>query len=165
MAVILSVASFSQASVRRENLSMRQPTKGAAAYNVARAKAQFSLTFTRAMVSAESLDKQIAPYLKASSMGILERWHKNIDLNAMRAQYSQKVLIHLNAMAELMKMRNSQGESFKKLHEFQFQNLLRKSDYVLAVSTTQECLQVSSENSDFAAQVEKAITAYKQARK
>ncbi len=123
------------------------------------------LGLKRANTSAEGLDQQIVRYLEVASMGRLERWQKGIDLDLVKVEYSQRVLGHLNSMTNLMKMRRSSGNKFKKLYEFDFQNLMRKSDYVLAVNTTRTALEyASAQDSEFAAQAEKVLAEYNQER-
>ncbi|UXR63117.1 hypothetical protein EZJ49_08515 [Bdellovibrio bacteriovorus] len=150
------------------NLRLRQPTKGAAVQRMAQEKKQHQavrLGLKRANTSAESLDHQITRYLEVSSMGRLQRWQKGIDLDLVKVEYSQRVLGHLRSMTHLMKMRRSFGNKFSKLYEFDFQNLMRKSDYVLAVNTTRTALEyASAQNGELAIQAEKVLAEYNQER-
>ena len=123
------------------------------------------LGLKRANTSAEALDQQIVRYLEVASMGRLERWKKGIDLDLVKLEYSRRVLGHLSSVTNLMKMRRSSGNKFKKLYEFDFQNLMRKSDYVLAVNTTRTVLEhASAQDRELAAQVEKILAEYNQER-
>lgn len=167
VALTIFCGELSLASLDRVNLRLRQPTKGAGVQRMAQEKRQQAvrLGLKRANTSAEGLDQQIVRYLEVASMGRLERWQKGVDLDLVKVEYSQRVLGHLNSMTNLMKMRRSSGNKFKKLYEFDFQNLMRKSDYVLAVNTTRTALEyASAQDSEFAAQAEKVLAEYNQER-
>nr|BFD66351.1 hypothetical protein HAGR004_13730 [Bdellovibrio sp. HAGR004] len=160
-------AELSLASLERMNLRLRQPTKGASVQRMAQEKRQQAvrLGLKRANTSAEALDQQIVRYLEVASMGRLERWKKGIDLDLVKVEYSQRVLGHLSSVTNLMKMRRSSGNKFKKLYEFDFQNLMRKSDYVLAVNTTRTVLEyASAQDRELAARAEKILAEYNQER-
>ncbi|ASD63281.1 hypothetical protein [Bdellovibrio bacteriovorus] len=159
----LLAGELSLASLQRKSLTVRQPTKGAAVHGLA-SKQKLLLGLNKAKTSAEGLDLQIGRYLEISSMGAFQRWQKNIDFDAVKDEYSQRVLNHLQAMTELMKLRRSSHGQFKKLYEFDFQNLIRKSDYVLSVNTTRTTLEHSSEDPAFAAQAERTLADYNEER-
>lgn len=163
LALTVLAGEVSLASIQQRHLRMRQPTKGASVYRMADRQA-LELKLQRAKVSADHLDQQIGRYLEVSSMGTLQRWQKSIDLDTVKEEYSERVLTHLTAMTELMKLRRSAGRKFKKLYEFDFQNLIRKSDYVLAVNTARSSLEHASEDDEFAARAERALADYNEER-
>lgn len=156
------VAEFSSAAFSRSGPKMKQPTKGTAVYRMA--PPTLKLALNKAKASAESLDKQIGRYLQLSSMGKFERWRKSVNINGVQVEYSQRVLAHLEAMGELMKLRREHKRNFKKLYEFEFRNLMLKSDYVLSVNTTRAALETGTRNPEFSKALEKAFSNYNSER-
>lgn len=155
LAAELSLAAFS-----RPGLKVKQPTKGAAVHRLAPVQVPLKLALNKAKASAESLDKQVGRYLQVSSMGSFERWRKNVNLEGVQVEYSQRVLAHLKAMADLMRLRREHSRTFKKLYEFDFQNLMLKSDYVLSVNTTRTALESGARNREFSKALEQAFATY-----
>lgn len=114
---------------------MRQPQIGAHVHPVTK-RFLFQKNIVEAKLSAERLDTQVRLLIEASSMTFVERWAKSIDLKKMELQYADDVARHVTAMTEVMKIRRENGGKLKKLHEFDFQNLLRQSDYLLSLQLT-----------------------------
>ena len=96
----------------------------------------FHKNIVEAKQSAERLDAQARGLIEAKAMGYWERWTKTIDLKKMEDRYARDVVKHVSAMTEVMKIRRENGGKLRALHEFDFQNLLRKSDYLLSLKIT-----------------------------
>ncbi|KHD87710.1 MAG: hypothetical protein OM95_12865 [Bdellovibrio sp. ArHS] len=98
-----------------------------------------ALHWKKAKSWADYLDSQTHRLLEASSMSFWERWRKDINLSRMRYMYSEATLAHIESMTHLFQVRKAAG-GFKNLREFDFQNMVRKSDYLLSLHMTKECL-------------------------
>lgn len=101
---------------------------------------QLKKSMLSAKKSAERLDQQAQELMKVSYLNGWSRWRANIDIDSMEEQYSRDVVSHLKAMTKLMKFRREAG-GLKKLQEFDFQNMVRKSDYLMGLSATKSSLQ------------------------
>lgn len=126
--LVIGLALFAARSPRPE---MRQPRSGTPVHEVTK---QFLLKKNTkiAKFTAERMDKQALQLIEASSSTWLNRWWNNIDLKALEQTYTKDLSLHMQAMAEVMKARREAGGSLQKLDEFDFQNMLRHSDYVLS---------------------------------
>lgn len=128
---------------------MRQPRKGAVAQKVARAKQdkiemQLRHRMQSARGSAERLEEQVPVYLNALSMNAFQRWSKGIDLDILRKDFAAGMLVHLQAVSDLMKMRRDRGGQLPGFQDFAFKNLLNKSDYLLSLDLTKDSLELTS---------------------
>ncbi|WP_413568217.1 hypothetical protein ACLWBD_11145 [Bdellovibrio sp. HCB117] len=137
--------------------TVRQPTNGVAVQPLSKRRHDISLHMQTAKRWAEVLDTQSSEILKASSMGTLQRWRQNIDLTTMKTQYAEGTLAHLKSMTSLFKVRRQMGR-FKDLKEFDFQNMVRKSDYLMALPTTKESLDTEDP------EIERVLVTYSQER-
>lgn len=138
--LVIFAAAFCLLGFREKNPKMEQPQVGAVVHP-ANKRFVFQKNILEAKQSAERLDQQARGLLEASSMNYLERWNKSIDLKAMETRYAKDVVRHVAAMAQIMKLRRENGGKLRGLHEFDFQNLLRKSDYLLSLKVTTRHLQ------------------------
>ncbi|MEN0057981.1 MAG: hypothetical protein AAGB31_04050 [Bdellovibrio sp.] len=133
-------------SLRGESLfpELRQPANGVSVKKVfSRDGTQRAMDIARH--SADRLDQQATIILELSGMGWLEKWHRRANIQEMRAQYSREMMTHLHAMTNLFQKRR-QLRGFKKLQEFEFQNMVRKSDYLLSLVSTQKSLESISDD-------------------
>lgn len=123
-------------AARSPRLEVRQPRSDTAVHPVTK---QFLLKKNTALAkaTAERLDGQAVRLIEASSATSLQRWWRGVDLRTLESRYRSDVTLHLQAMAEVMKLRRENGGRLAKLHEFDFQNLLRKSDYIVSSRLTQ----------------------------
>lgn len=133
--LVLVVAVLALVGFKPNNPEMRQPQVGATVHP-ANKRFVFQKNILEAKQSAERLDEQARGLLEASAMGPIERWYKSVDLQALETRYRQDVNRHVLSMAQVMKLRRENGGKLRGLHEFDFQNLLRKSDYVLSLQVT-----------------------------
>lgn len=143
--LVIVVAVVALFGFRPNNPEMRQPQVGATVHP-ANKRFVFQKNILEAKQSAENLDEQARGLLEASSMNYVERWYKSVDLKAMESRYAKDVNRHLLAMAQVMKLRRENGGKLRGLHEFDFQNLLRKSDYVLSLHVTSPHLKKVAPN-------------------
>lgn len=135
---LLATGSWASVAPGKANLIMRQPLKvSASAKNGV--VAQNRLHISAAIASAEKLDRRIPVFLEAASLGTLQRWRMGVNLNALEQDYNRDLMKHIAAMTDVLRSRREQ-RGFKKWQEFEFRNLLAKSDYILAVPMTRQSL-------------------------
>lgn len=93
-----------------------------------------------AKITAERLDEETGRIIGALGMNRVQRWFRGVHLERIQQQYDRDLLWHLTAMGELFKYRRQLG-GLKKLQEFEFQNLVRRSDYVLSLNVAKQSLR------------------------
>lgn len=120
------------------NLKLRQPIK-VATLSKSALNSQAQRKMSLAVASAEKIDQRIPHYLQASSLGAFQRWKSGVDLQKLESEYNQDLLTHISAMTEILRIRRGQ-RGFKKWQEFEFNNLMAKSDYILAVPMSRQSL-------------------------
>lgn len=135
------------AKPQNKGLSMRQPRKVSVAQKVARQEKkdlQLRHRMQAARGSAERLEEQVPVYLNVLSMSAYKRWSQGVDLTVLRKDFASGMLVHLQAMSDLMKLRRDNGGKLPGFQDFAFKNLLNKSDYLLALDLTKDSLELSS---------------------
>ncbi len=135
---LLTATSWAFVAQGKANLKVRQPLKVAAMAKNGIA-GEIRQRLATAVASADRLDRQIPDYLRVSSLGVLQRWKRGVDLSTLERQYTQDLASHIIAMTDLLRSRREQ-RGFKKWQEFEFKNLLAKSDYILAVPMSRQSL-------------------------
>ncbi len=148
----LFVAELAHAKPHSKGLSMRQPKKAAVTQKVSKQKAarfekadlQMRHRMQTARASAERLEEQVPVYLNALSLNAFQRWSKGVDLNILRKDFAAGMLVHLQAVSDLMKLRHERGGHLPGFHDFAFKNLLNKSDYLLSLDLTKDSLELTS---------------------
>ena len=135
VALSILLVGFALFAFKPKSPKVRQPQIGAHVHPVTK-RFLFQKNIAEAKASAERLDHQVRVLIDASSMNVVERWAKSVDLKKLENQYAQDIASHVLAMTEVMKIRRENGGRLKKLHEFDFQNLLRQSDYLLSLQLT-----------------------------
>lgn len=140
LALVITLAGFCLFAVPDKNPTMRQPQIGAPVHPVTK-RYLLRKNFAQAQQSAESLDRQVRKLIEASSMGTIQRWRSSVDLSKLESQYVQDIREHLEAMTVVMKLRR-ESKGLHKLQEFKFQNLLRQSDYLLALKLSSQRLHL-----------------------
>lgn len=155
-------AELSLFGLQSKNLTVRQPRNGAPVQVVTKHQVLHQ-KMESAKRWAERLDVLSLHILSVSSLSTFERWRHNVDLTALKNQYSRDLLAHMESMAAVLKMRREAG-GFKKLREFDFQTTIRKSDYILALPLTQECLERLLHDSGLSENTKKVVALYNQER-
>lgn len=112
---------------------------------------------------ADRIDAQRAMLMEASAMSPWQRWRKNVNIEMIKKQYSEDMVSHLKAMTAILKARR-EGGGFQKLREFDFQNMVRKSDYLLSLNVTKAILEFANQNEDFAKLFKEVLTHYNKER-
>lgn len=163
LSLFLATPGVSFAKGKSMNLKLRQPIRGASVQRVVKQKL-LSSRLEMARKGAESLDAQSMQLLDLSTMSPLQRWMSNRSLSQMQKQYSTEMLSHLQAMTVVFKSRREAG-GFTKLNEFDFQNIVRKSDYLLALQVTQGSLQEFAQEKNSGPWVQKILESYNYERK
>jgi hypothetical protein len=143
-AVVIVVVGLSLFAFKGKNPTVRQPQIGAPVHPVTK-KFLLQKNIAQAKQTAERMDDSMRALIEASSMSFAQRWVKSVDLPKMENQFSQDLKNHVQAMTEIMKTRREYG-SLKKLREFDFQNLLRKSDYLLSLDISIHRMKTLSPN-------------------
>lgn len=162
MGIILAAYGVASAAGGRGNPRLRQPEKVSHVQGFTNNWVLES-NFVMARTGAEALDAQSMRLLDSTTMSRWERWRDNVDLYAGQKQYTQDMLAYLKAMTKLLKMhRESRG--FVKLREFDFQNMIRKSDYLLALPVTRASLAALLEDQEIAEKIQTILGLYNQER-
>ncbi|WII73716.1 hypothetical protein QJS83_07485 [Bdellovibrio sp. 22V] len=162
VAFAILAAELSLVGVQRQALIMRQPTSGVSVYKMPK-RQMLEMNMRSAKRWAERLDAQSLHILSVSSMSGFDRWRRGVDIDSMKTQYSQDMIAHLKAMTSILKIRREKG-GFAKLQEFDFQNMIRKSDYLLSLSVTKSCIEHLSNEGDSTELVREVLASYNQER-
>lgn len=141
IALGILLVGFALFAFRGPDLELRQPRSGTPVHPVTK---QFLLKKNTALAktTAESLGRQALGLIEASTTPAWQRWWRGVNLSKLESQYRHDVKIHMQAIAEVMRLRRENGGSLTKLYEFDFQNLLRKSDSILSSRLTRDHLHL-----------------------
>lgn len=96
-------------------------------------------------------------------MGRVDRWLNKKDFDDMKMKYSKNMMAHLKAMTVVFTV-HRQSREFQKLREFDFQNMIRKSDYLLSLYITKESFIAAVQNG-LREEVHKILDLYNSERK
>lgn len=141
---------------------MKTPRNGVIVHRLGAREAKLNSDMQLAKLWAERVDAQVTPWMEVSSLGRVNRWLQNKDFDAMKIEYSKSMMAHLKAMTVIFTAhRRSRG--FKKLREFDFQNLIRKSDYLLALYVTKESF-MAAEQEGLGREVRRVMSLYNRER-
>jgi hypothetical protein len=113
--------------------------------------------------NAIKIDGYTQELLKISSLSAWQRWTQNKDVAKVKQAYSSEMQKHLNIIAEIFKIRSHKGRLLQ-YQEFEFQNLLRKSDYLLSLEFSRDSLEYARKNKDFSASFGKTLISYNEQR-
>lgn len=158
VAVTITVSGFASPRGKR----LRQTRSGVIVNTLSKRDIKLNYEMHSALSWAERIDQQVIPLMEVSSMGQIERWMKNKDLDSMKMEYSKNMISHLKAMTVVFKSRR-QSRGFLKLREFDFQNMIRKSDYLLSLYLTKESFNLATENG-LGEEIEKVLNLYNHER-
>lgn len=125
---------------------------------------EISIAMGIAEERTQALEQQIKIYLNVHEMGFWDRWIKSVNIYEVRENYARHVLSHLKAMTDVLKLRRLNGNKFSSINEFQFNILLRQSEFVLNVSTTKDSFVRLPRKSLLTQRLDKAIYMYNQER-
>lgn len=162
VAFAILAAELTLVGVQQRSLAMRQPISGVSVYKMPK-RQMLEMNMQSAKRWAERLDTQSLHLLAVSSMSGFDRWRRGVDIDSMKTQYSKDMIAHLKAMTSILKMRREKG-GFAKLREFDFQNMIRKSDYLLSLSVTKSCLEHLSKEEGSTETVREVLASYNQER-
>ncbi|MGE5085690.1 MAG: hypothetical protein ACM3MG_05270 [Bacillota bacterium] len=113
--------------------------------------------------SAENLDSQVLSLVSYSGMGWFQKWRKGIDEERIQKQFAEDLRAHLQTMTVLFEKHARRGP-FDRLREFEFQNLVRRSDYILSLGIARNCLERGLVKKEFAGEFKKVLGSYNQER-
>ncbi|HEX7673263.1 MAG TPA: hypothetical protein VF412_03780 [Bdellovibrio sp.] len=156
---VLMNFSAAHARVKKSNLKVRQTQKVSAVTADGSKTRAIQNCLKSANTLADSLDDKAGKIIDAMSQSAFKKWWNNIDEDQMKAQYAEELMVHMSRMTFLFKEHRKRGP-FAKLNEFEFQNLLVKSDYLLSLAISRESLETARRNTTFAKTFETTLAAY-----
>lgn len=156
---VLMNFSAANARVKKPVLKMRQTQKVSAVTAVGSDIRAIQNCLKSANTLADSLDDRAGKIINTMSLSAFNRWWNHVDEDQMKAQYAEELMVHMSRMTFLFKEHRKHGP-FSKLNEFEFQNLLVKSDYLLSLAISRESLEAARKNTAFAKTFETALAAY-----
>lgn len=162
LACLALTAESSYAGPRLKNLEVRQPLKGLGVHKMSSSEI-LNRSMKSAAKSADRLSAQVQNILEVTSMGTIERWRKGIDLSLVKEDFSRGVVEHMKSVTQVLKIRAQSGGRLAGIKEFEFLNLMNKSDYILSVYVTQESLKHALQN-DTQSVVAEAVASYNKER-
>lgn len=131
-----------QTQSQTQSLKMKQPIHATSVTSFGKGQSldQSFLAHSKSSViqTLESLELQREALQKIENLGVLARWREGLDWTEMKKGHLYTLMSHMEAMTRLLQHRRESG-GFKKLQEFEFQSLLRKSDYILAAPLSLRC--------------------------
>lgn len=145
-----------------KSLSMRQTKKVAQSPKMA-VNPQVARLLYMADENTEKLDAYSQDLLKIYSLSMWQRWSERKKISDVKQGFSSEMQKHLAILAELFKIRSHQGRLLQ-YQEFEFQNLLRKSDYLLSLDFSRDSLEFARRNKDFSASFGKTLISYNEQR-
>ncbi|MDG0816072.1 hypothetical protein [Bdellovibrio svalbardensis] len=165
VAAALFVVGTAEAQPRKANLKMRQTQKVSSVTRVGKpahgapVKPNVTNTLRSASVLAESLDNKAGRIIDAMSLSPIKKWLHNVDEGALKAQYAEELMVHMTRMTSLFSAHRKAGP-FAKFNEFEFQNLLVKSDYLLSLAVSRQSLEFAHHQEIFAEKFNTTLAAY-----
>ncbi|MNL00008.1 hypothetical protein D3C87_1204260 [compost metagenome] len=163
--ILFSLVMFAGAASARSHKkgpSVRQTKKVAKSPKMA-IDPQVARLLFMADENAEKLDAYTQELLKISSLSAWQRWVQNKDVTKVKQAFSNEMQKHLGIIAEIFKIRSHKGRLLQ-YQEFEFQNLLRKSDYLLSLEFSRDSLVYARKNKDFSASFGKTLISYNEQR-
>ncbi|WP_413575039.1 hypothetical protein ACLVWU_12325 [Bdellovibrio sp. HCB290] len=116
-----------------------------------------------ATASAENLDAQIEPLMNAEGFGVWQKWKRGINEAKLQQDFTKDLKQHLSIMAVIFK-KHSQYKKFDRVTEFEFQNLVRRSDYILSLPVSRKAVESSIVKAGVAADFKNVLLAYNKER-
>ncbi|WP_413584670.1 hypothetical protein [Bdellovibrio sp. HCB274] len=116
-----------------------------------------------ATASAENLDAQLEPLMNADGFGVWQKWKRGINEAKLQQDFTKDLKQHLSIMAVLFK-KHSQYKNFDRVTEFEFQNLVRRSDYILSLPVSRKAVESSFSQARMANDFKNVLAAYNKER-
>ncbi|WP_413557699.1 hypothetical protein [Bdellovibrio sp. HCB209] len=153
--------SAAEAAPKKAFIKTRQPQKVSA---VSKSWHRLVIADLRAAtLSAENLDSQLEPLMNAGGYSFLQKWKRGIDEASLQKQFSKDLKSHLQIMAVLFE-KHAKVKKFESVNEFEFQNLVRRSDYILSLPVAKDSLQTSLAQKKFAEDFKNVLASYNKER-
>lgn len=160
--MLLFVAIPSFAKNRHQNLNMRQrKTVAVVKNNVTSSYVELKIQITED--KAEILDQTSKKLMQFVDLNPLQRWAIRKEEENLQNQFAMGLTEHIVQMTELFRMHRI-SKSFQRLEEFEFRNLLVKSDYLLGIYFSKQSLEIAGKNKIFAQKISTALTNYNSER-
>lgn len=141
-----------------QNLKMKQ-TKKVHAVTLSAAQSRSRQALRIASGLAEQLDEKAGVILKFESLSWWRKFLDHVDENKLKAEYADELMQHMTRMTEFFYTHRKQGP-FAKFSELEFRNLLLKSDYLLTLAISRQCLEVARHNESFKRGFDTVLAAY-----
>lgn len=113
--------------------------------------------------STARLDGHTQELIQISSLSAWQRWVQNKDAAKVKKEFSGEMQRHLSIISDIFKIRSAKGR-LPQYQEFEFQNLLRKSDYLLSLDFSRDSLEYARKNKDFSTSFGKTLVSYNEQR-
>lgn len=165
---LLVLAEGASARSHKNGPSVRQTKKVAKSKNKSQKVAAINPDAARLLFMADEnatkLDAYTQELIKISSLNGWQRWTQNKDASKVKKEFSFELQKHLSLIAEIFKIRSLNKGRLPQYQEFEFQNLLRKSDYLLSLDFSRDSLEFARKNKDFSASFGKTLISYNEQR-
>jgi hypothetical protein len=145
-----------------KNLNMRQPQIVSAIQRMA-TDVEVQSDIQAATDIADRLDKKSGKLFHLMSLSPLKKWLDHIDDDRLKQEYADDLMLHLSRMSALFRSHRKFG-MFPRFREFEFQNLLIKSDYLLSLSVTQRSIESASKEKYFSERAKNILADYNSER-
>jgi hypothetical protein len=159
---LLVFAEGASARSHKKSPSVRQTKKVAKSPKMA-IDPQVARLLFMADENVEKLEAYTQDLLKISSLSTWQRWTQSKNITNVKQAFSMEMQKHLSIIAEVFKIRSNKGRLLQ-YQEFEFQNLLRKSDYLLSLEFSRDSLEFARKNKDFSASFGKTLVSYNEQR-
>ncbi|WP_210415626.1 hypothetical protein [Bdellovibrio sp. ZAP7] len=153
--------SAAQAANKKALIRMRQPQKVSPVSKSWQREVVSDLF--AATASAENLDSQLEPLMNAAGFSYIQKWKRGIDESSLQKTFSKDLKSHLQVMAMLFD-KHTQYKKFDRVSEFEFQNLVRRSDYILSLPVSKNAIQETMGGAKFASEFKTVLAEYNKVR-
>lgn len=163
--LVLSEGAFARSprKGKHANLKMSQTKKVSKSPKMAAIDPQTARLLYMADESSARLDGMTQELIKISSLSAWQRWVQNKDAAKLKNEFSSEMQRHLGIVSDIFRIRSAKGR-LPQYQEFEFQNLLRKSDYLLSLDFSRDSLEYARKNKDFSASFSKTLVSYNEQR-
>lgn len=158
---LLMGLSAAEAANKKALIRMRQPKKVSAVSKSWQREVINDLY--AATASAENMDSQLEPLMNASGYSFIQKWKRGINEESLQQRFSKDLKGHLQIMATLFE-KHAQYKKFDRVSEFEFQNLVRRSDYILSLPVSRVAIEKSMSAAKFATEFKVALASYNKER-
>jgi hypothetical protein len=155
---VLMTCQTVKASHFEKNLKKVQPQIVAAKNNFI-SDIQIKGDLRAASEMAERLDKKAKKLLNVMSLNAVNKWIAQIDEDRMRYEYAEDLMQHMHRMSAIFRLHRKVG-TFARFKEFEFQNLLTKSDYLLSLVVTKRSVDSANSKKEFLPKFKAVLAEY-----